>query len=173
MRYDARLDKWKEECGVFGIYDMDGLDVSRLTYYGLYALQHRGQESAGIAVSNSGTIMYHKDMGLVPEVFDDVIINHLKGKMAIGHVRYSTTGASLRENAQPIVVKYRNGQMALAHNGNLVNASILREKMEEAGAIFQTTNDSEVIASILSRHRIVNENIEDEIKGMVTALYSA
>jgi amidophosphoribosyltransferase len=167
MHYDGSLDKWNEECGVFGIYDMDNLDISRLTYYGLYALQHRGQESAGIAVSNTGTIMYHKDMGLVPEVFNDVIINHLKGKMSIGHVRYSTTGASLRENAQPIVIKYKNGQMALAHNGNLVNASELREKLEEMGAIFQTTNDSEVIASLISKHRITSENIEEAIKGMM------
>lgn len=167
MHYDASLDKWNEECGVFGIYDMDNLDIAKLTYYGLYALQHRGQESAGIAISDSGTIMYHKDMGLVPEVFNNVIINHLKGKMAIGHVRYSTTGASLRENAQPIVVKYKNGQMALAHNGNLVNASEIRERLEEAGAIFQTTNDSEVIASLISKHRITSPNIEESIKGMM------
>ena len=102
---DFRLDKLNEECGVFGIYDRDDLDSARLTYYALYALQHRGQESAGIAVNNNGSFMYHKDMGLVPEIFNEDIINSLKGKLAIGHVRYSTTGASLRENAQPMVIK--------------------------------------------------------------------
>jgi len=172
MGYDARLDKIKEECGVFGVFDKDGHDVARLTYYGLYALQHRGQESCGIAVNDNGTILYHKDMGLVPEVFDDVVLNHLKGKIAIGHVRYSTTGASQRENAQPMVVKYRNGQLALAHNGNLVNAAELRAKMEEIGAIFQSTNDTEVVANLISRYRVMNDSIEDalvkvikEIKG--------
>lgn len=163
----ARPDKLREECGVFGIFNKDDHDVARLTYYGLYALQHRGQESAGIAVSDNGTILYHKDMGLVPEVFDQVILNHLKGKMAIGHVRYSTTGASLRENAQPMVIKYKNGQLALAHNGNLVNAAELREQLESNGAIFQTTNDSEVIASLISKYRIASDNIEQAIMKMM------
>ncbi len=160
-------DELHDECGVFGIYDNDNHDVARLTYYALYALQHRGQESAGIAVNDNGTIFHHKDMGLVSDVFNDVIMNHLKGKSAIGHVRYSTTGASLRENAQPMVIKYRNGQMALAHNGNLVNAADIRQKLEEDGAIFQTTNDSEVILNILSRHRIQSLNIEETIKKMM------
>ncbi len=160
-------DELHDECGVFGIYDNDNHDVARLTYYALYALQHRGQESAGIAVNDNGTIFHHKDMGLVSDVFNDVIMNHLKGKSAIGHVRYSTTGASLRENAQPMVIKYRNGQMALAHNGNLVNAADIRQKLEEDGAIFQTTNDSEVILNILSRHRIQSLNIEETIKRMM------
>lgn len=162
-----RLDKLKEECGVFGIYDNDQLDVARLTYYGLYALQHRGQESAGIAVNDKGTILYHKDMGLVPEIFDEVVLNHLKGQIAIGHVRYSTTGASLRENAQPMVIKYRNGQMALAHNGNLVNAGELRESLEENGAIFQSTIDSEVILNLISRYRISSTTIEEAIQKMM------
>lgn len=161
------LDKPREECGVFGIYNRDDHDVARLTYYGLYSLQHRGQESAGIAVNDEGTIVQHKDMGLVPEVFNEVILKHLKGKIAIGHVRYSTTGASLRENAQPMVIKYRNGQMALAHNGNLVNAIQIREKLEENGAIFQTTNDSEVIASLISRYRITCDSIEDSLQKMM------
>lgn len=162
-----RLDKLREECGVFGIYDNDQLDVARLTYYGLYALQHRGQESAGIAVNDKGTILYHKDMGLVPEIFDEVVLNHLKGQIAIGHVRYSTTGASLRENAQPMVIKYRNGQMALAHNGNLVNAGELRESLEENGAIFQSTIDSEVILNLISRYRISSTTIEEAIQKMM------
>jgi amidophosphoribosyltransferase len=172
-----RLDKLREECGVFGVFNNDQHDVARLTYYGLYALQHRGQESTGIAVNDKGTILYHKDMGLVPEVFNDVVLNHLKGQISIGHVRYSTTGASHRENAQPIVIKYKNGQMALAHNGNLVNAGELRRKLEENGAIFQTTNDSEVILSLISRHRIASQNIEEallktikELKGSYSLL---
>lgn len=167
MMDDFRQDKLKEECGVFGIFNNDHHDVARLTYYGLYALQHRGQESAGIAVNDDGTILYHKDMGLVPEVFNDVVVNHLKGKIAIGHVRYSTTGASLRENAQPMVIKYKNGQMALGHNGNLVNAAELREKLEESGAIFQSTNDSEVILNLISRHRISSSGIEEAIVRMM------
>jgi amidophosphoribosyltransferase len=163
MFIDSQLDKLKEECGVFGIYDMDGHDVALLTYYGLYALQHRGQESTGIAVNDMGTILHHKDMGLVPDVFNKVILNHLKGKMAIGHVRYSTTGASLRENAQPMVAKYRNGQLAIAHNGNLVNASEIRNEMEANGAIFQTTSDTEVIANLISRNRLLSDDIEQTL----------
>lgn len=162
-----RPDKLKEECGVFGIFDNDGIDVARSAYYGLYALQHRGQESAGIAVNDNGTILYHKDMGLVAEVFNNVVLNHLKGKMAIGHVRYSTTGASMRENAQPMVIKYRNGQMALAHNGNLVNAAEIRGKLEENGAIFQSTADSEVILNLISRYRISSISIEEAIQKMM------
>ncbi len=158
-----RFGKLHEECGVFGIFSNDGHDVARATYYALYALQHRGQESAGIAVNDSGVIVYHKDMGLVPEIFNDVVLNHLKGRIAIGHVRYSTTGGSLRENAQPMVVKYRNGQLALAHNGNLVNAAEIRNKLEENGALFQTTSDTEVIANLISRYRVSSENIEDTI----------
>lgn len=167
MGYDVRLDKFREECGVFGIFDMDGFDVAQLTYYGLYALQHRGQESAGIAVNDNGTIVHHKDMGLVPEVFNNVVINHLKGQAAIGHVRYSTTGASLRENAQPMVIKYKRGQMALAHNGNLVNAAKMREEMEENGAVFQSTIDSEVILNLLARYRISSETMEETIEKMM------
>jgi len=167
MAYDFRLDKLREECGVFGIYDNDNHDVARLTYFGLYALQHRGQESAGIAVNDGGTILYHKDMGLVPEIFNDVVLNHLKGKIAIGHVRYSTTGASLRENAQPMVVKYRGGQIALAHNGNLVNASEIRNKLEEHGAIFQSTNDTEVIVNLISRYCLTSASIEETLANTV------
>lgn len=162
-----RLDKLKEECGVFGIFNNDDHDVAKLTYYGLYALQHRGQESAGIAVNDNGTIVYHKDMGLVPEVFNEVVLNHLKGRFAIGHVRYSTTGASLRENAQPMVIKYKIGQLALAHNGNLVNAAELRDRMEENGAIFQSNIDSEVMANLISRNRIISNNIEEAIQKMM------
>jgi len=167
MDFD-RLDKLNEECGVFGIFDKNGLDVARLTYYALYALQHRGQESAGIAVNDDGEIAYHKDMGLVPEVFSEKVLNRLKGKAAIGHTRYSTTGASHIENAQPLVVKYKSGKMALAHNGNLVNASQIRDRLEERGAIFQTTIDSEVIANLISRYRGNSNNIEEAIAEMMT-----
>lgn len=164
---DLRLDKLNEECGVFGIYNKDNLDSARLTYYALYALQHRGQESAGIAVNGEGSLLYHKDMGLVPDVFKEETLSSLKGKIAIGHVRYSTTGASLRENAQPMVIKYRNGQLALAHNGNLVNASTIREKLEDDGVIFQSTIDSEVILNLISRFRVSSTSIEEAIVKMM------
>ena len=173
MKEDCIFDKLQEECGVFGIYDMDGLDVARTTYYGLYALQHRGQESAGIAVNDEGTMIVHKDMGLVPEVFNDVIMNHLKGKAAIGHVRYSTAGGSFRENAQPLVIKYTKGQMALAHNGNLVNANTIRKELEQYGVIFQTTIDSEVIASLLSKHRVRTHSIEEALQEVMEVIKGA
>ncbi|HUX47518.1 MAG TPA: class II glutamine amidotransferase, partial [Desulfosporosinus sp.] len=153
-------DKPKEECGVFGIYAPDE-EVARLTYYGLYALQHRGQESAGIAVSDGRSISVHKGMGLVSEVFSDSVVDHLKGKMAIGHVRYSTTGSSLLANAQPLVVHYQKGMMALAHNGNLTNALELREELGKNGAVFQTTIDSEVIINLITRYR--RDSLEDAL----------
>lgn len=167
--FDERMDKMHEECGVFGVYSLDGneIDVAGLTYYGLYSLQHRGQESAGIAVSDRETIVFHKDMGLVPEIFDKILLNHLKGTMAVGHVRYSTTGASRRENAQPIVVRSRNGQLALAHNGNIINASILREQMENSGTIFQTTNDTEVLINLITKHSITSETLEEAVEKMM------
>lgn len=144
-------DKPKEECGVFGIY-APGHEVARLTYYGLYALQHRGQESAGIAVSDGHNIQVHKGMGLVSEVFSNRVLEELPGKMAIGHVRYSTTGSSLLANAQPLVVYYQNGMLALAHNGNLTNAAELREELGKDGAVFQTTVDTEVIINLIARY---------------------
>jgi len=153
-------DKPKEECGVFGIYAPDQ-EVARLTYYGLYALQHRGQESAGIAVSDGRSITVHKGMGLVSEVFSDSIVDRLKGKMAIGHVRYSTTGSSLLANAQPLVVHYQKGMMALAHNGNLTNALELRDELGKNGAVFQTTVDSEVIINLITRYR--RDSLEDAL----------
>lgn len=153
-------DKPKEECGIFGIY-APNQEVARLTYYGLYALQHRGQESAGIAVSNGRSISVYKGMGLVSEVFSDRVVDSLKGKMAIGHVRYSTTGSSLLTNAQPLVVHYQKGMMALAHNGNLTNALELREELGKNGAVFQTTIDSEVIINLITRYR--RESIEDAL----------
>ena len=156
-------DKLKEECGVFGVYDNDGHNVAALTYYGLYSLQHRGQESCGIAVNRDGEIISHKGMGLVPEVFNEKIISRLDGKMAIGHNRYSTTGASMIENAQPMVIKYKIGNMALAHNGNLINEKEIRMRKENERAIFQTSIDSEVIANLISRYRILSEKIEETL----------
>ncbi len=144
-------DKPKEECGIFGIF-APGMDVARVTYYGLYALQHRGQESAGIATCDGKNIHLHKNMGLVPEVFGEGILESLKGQAAIGHVRYSTTGSSLVTNAQPIVCYYQKGMIALAHNGNLTNANRLRPKLMERGAVFQSSIDTEVIVNIIARH---------------------
>ena len=130
-----------EECGVFAIYDPDG-DCARSTYYGLYALQHRGQESCGIAVNNDRNITYYKDMGLVNEVFNGDIIDKLGGTMAIGHVRYSTTGESLRENAQPLVLRYVKGNIAIAHNGNLVNKSELEEYLRNDRLYYSASQTS-------------------------------
>ncbi len=156
----------KEECGVFGVYDNDGLDVARLTYYGLYALQHRGQESCGIAVNNDGNIISHKDMGLVSEIHDN-ILEEMKGTISVGHVRYSTTGASLLQNAQPLVLKYKKGTMVLAHNGNIANASEMREQLESSGAIFQTTIDSEVLAYMIAKERLNCKSIQDAVYNLM------
>ncbi|MDP4152485.1 MAG: amidophosphoribosyltransferase [Bacillota bacterium] len=167
------FDNIHEECGIFGIYDNDDLDASRLTYYALYALQHRGQESCGIAVNDNRTIFAHKGIGLVPDVFNSVMLNHLKGKMAIGHCRYSTTGNSTIENAQPLVSKYIKGMLALAHNGNLINSHQLRSELEMNGAIFQTTNDSEVIMYILARERLRSSSIEEAVLRSMASLKGA
>lgn len=153
-------DKPKDECGVFGIYG-PGLDVSRLTYYGLYALQHRGQESAGIAVTDGQGIKLHKNMGLVPEVFAEEVLARMQGNMALGHVRYSTTGSSLVVNAQPLVAYYAQGMIALAHNGNLTNIAELRSTLTSGGSVFQTTNDSEAIVNLIARYG--QSKIEDAI----------
>lgn len=169
-------DKLNEECGVFGVYkDGTDLDPAKMTYYGLFALQHRGQEAAGIAVNNNGTINYRKEMGMVTEIFDDYVLDYLKGHSAIGHVRYSTAGDSLAENAQPLVIKYTKGSMALAHNGNLTNANVLKNELEQQGTIFQTTTDSEVIAALLSRARIRFNSIEEalvDVMGKINGAYS-
>lgn len=139
----------KHYCGVFGVYGHP--NASELAYYGLYALQHRGQESAGIVTSDGKTFHVHKGMGLVPQVFTPEILHGLVGKMAIGHTRYSTTGDSMLSNAQPLTVNCAKGQLAMAHNGNLTNAHWLREEMEEKGLIFQTTVDSEIILYLLAQ----------------------
>jgi amidophosphoribosyltransferase len=148
---DPSLDKFKDECGVFGVYSSTPLDVAGMTYYGLYALQHRGQESAGIAVGNGETIEMHKGLGLITEAFNKDDLEKLKGHVAIGHVRYSTTGANTVENSQPLLANSKLGSIALAHNGNLVNADVIRELLEEGGHIFHTSIDSEVIATLIAR----------------------
>lgn len=156
-----------EECGVFGIYDFDGHDVTSTIYYGLFALQHRGQESCGIAVSETngpkGKVTSYKGMGLVNEVFTQDILEPMKGDIGVGHVRYSTAGASTRENAQPLVLNYVKGTLALAHNGNLINAAELRHDLEYTGAIFQTTIDSEVIAYHIARERLNTKTVEQAV----------
>lgn len=161
-----------EECGVFAIYDPDG-DCARSAYYGLYALQHRGQESCGIAVNNNRDITYYKDMGLVNEVFNNDIIEKLGGTMAIGHVRYSTTGESLRENAQPLVLRYVKGNIAIAHNGNLINKPELEKYLSRNGAIFQTTSDTEMIAYTIARHRLKCGSVEEAVEKTVRHLVGA
>ncbi len=157
-------EKLHEECGVFGIYGDGSVNPSYACYNGLLALQHRGQESCGIAVNDSGVIKAHKDMGLVSEVFNNKILEKLSGQKAIGHTRYSTAGGSLRENSQPLVMRYKKGVMAIAHNGNLTNAVELRRELEHRGAIFQTTIDSEVIAYIVARERIKTHSVEEAVK---------
>lgn len=144
-------DKPREECGVFGIYGHD-LDVAKLTYYGLYALQHRGQESAGIATSDGKQVYLHKHMGLVSEVFNSEKLEKLPGHIAIGHVRYSTTGSSHPINAQPLVFNYAQGTIGLAHNGNITNINELRSQLTATGSVFQTTTDSEAIVNLIARY---------------------
>lgn len=162
------FEKLHEECGVFGIYDLDGNDVASTIYYGLFALQHRGQESCGIAVSETngpkGKVSSYKGMGLVNEVFVEDSLEGLQGDIGVGHVRYSTAGASTRENAQPLVLNYVKGTLALAHNGNLINANELREELEYTGAIFQTTIDSEVIAYHIARERLASKTVEEAVR---------
>ncbi|MDB9347247.1 amidophosphoribosyltransferase [Nodularia spumigena] len=143
--HEHRPDKPEEACGVFGIYAPEA-DVAKMTYFGLYALQHRGQESAGIATFEGATVHLHKDMGLVSQVFNEAVLEHLPGNLAIGHTRYSTTGSSRKDNAQPAVVETRLGSLALAHNGNLVNTLKLREELVETNVSLVTTTDSEMIA---------------------------
>ncbi len=170
-------DRVHEECGVFGVYDFDGKDVSSTIYYGLFALQHRGQESCGIAVSDTkgpkGKVISHKDMGLVNDVFNSEILEQLKGNIGIGHVRYSTAGGSVRENAQPLVLNYVKGTLGMAHNGNLLNAVELRDELSYTGAIFQTTIDSEVIAYLIARERLKVGTVEEAVKNAMLKIKGA
>lgn len=161
-----------EECGVFGIYDPAG-DCARTTYYGLYSLQHRGQEACGIATINDRELSYHKDLGLVGDVFHQDVLDRLGGTMAVGHVRYSTTGGVRRENAQPLTLKYVKGTLAVAHNGNLVNTPELRTSFEYRGAIFQTTTDSELIAYAIAQERLRCGSAEEAVCQAVKGLRGA
>lgn len=167
----------KEECGVFGILNPCGEDAAASVYYGLSALQHRGQESCGIAVSDTngpkGNMNVHTGMGLVQEVFKEDSLDKLKGNMGVGHVRYSTTGAATLNNAQPLVLNYIKGTLALAHNGNLVNTGELREELAQTGAIFRTTTDSEIIAYEIARARVHTRTVEEAIQLTASKLKGA
>lgn len=161
-------ERIKEECGVFGIYNPSGENVASSIYYGLSALQHRGQESCGIAVCDTngpkGNMNVHKGMGLVNEVFKKTELSALTGNLGVGHVRYSTTGDTTISNAQPLVLNYIKGTLAMAHNGNLVNTEQLRNELAMSGAIFQTTTDSEVIAYYIARERVNTASVEEAIQ---------
>ena len=167
-------DKLHEECGVFGIYSLSGEDVAQDIYYGLIALQHRGQEAAGIAVSDTegpmGNLNLKKDMGLVSEVFHAGDLEKLKGNIGVGHVRYSTTGGSVVENAQPFAMNYIKGTLSLVHNGNIVNASELKEEQMYRGLAHYTTSDTEVLAYEIIGERVKTGTIEDAIKNAAAKL---
>lgn len=153
-----------EECGIFGIFSPLNCDAAKMIYYGLYALQHRGQESCGIVVNDDGVFSSHKDLGLVNEVFSKNILSSFpKGRIAVGHVRYATTGSADRSNCQPLEVNHKKGTMALAHNGNLVNSAELRDSLESKGAIFHTTSDTETICYIITRERLKSPSIEQAL----------
>ena len=163
-----------EECGVFGVMSTKRENVAGIAYYGLYALQHRGQESCGIVVNDDGVFSSYKDLGLVSEVFSRDTLAHLSaGNMAVGHVRYGTTGGTTRNNCQPIEVNHQKGKMALAHNGNLSNALELRDKLELSGAIFHTTSDTETIAYVVTRERLVTPSIEEAVSKAMDSLEGA
>ena len=163
-----------EECGVFGVMGTEKENVAGIVYYGLYALQHRGQESCGIVVNDDGVFSSYKDMGLVSEVFSEDTLTHFPmGNMAVGHVRYGTTGGNTRNNCQPIEVNHQKGKMALAHNGNLTNALELRDKLELSGAIFHTTSDTETIAYTITRERLMTPSIEEAVSNTMNLLEGA
>lgn len=159
----------KDECGIFAVYDHE--EASKLTYFGLYALQHRGQESAGMVVSDGRCVLEHKAMGLVPDIFNEQILERLKGNIALGHVRYSTTGSSILQNAQPFRIQYAGKCMAIAHNGNIVNAFSIRADLERSGSIFQTTMDSEIVLHLIARS--ADRGIEISVKETMHKLKGA
>jgi len=177
MRTDGALVPARhlhEECGVFGIYAEQTSDVASLAYYALYALQHRGQESAGIVVNDDGLFSYWRDIGLVNEVFSPARLSSLgSGNIAVGHVRYGTTGSDAKRNVQPIVVNHHKGRMALAHNGNLTNTMELRDELESRGSIFQTTSDTEVIAYLIVQERLRRSSIEEAVSAAMDRIDGA
>ena len=175
-KFEKAVTGLGEECGVFGAYDMDGHDVAASIYYGLFALQHRGQESCGIAVTDTAgkrKVLSRKGLGHVNDVFDEEVLSELKGNLGVGHVRYSTAGGTRVENAQPLVINYVKGTLAIAHNGNLVNAIELRKELEYTGAIFQTTIDSEVIAYHIARERLKVSKAEDAVRNAMKKIEGA
>ena len=159
------MEQIHEECGVFGIFnrDAESVDTARCVYYALYALQHRGQEACGIAVNDGNLISLYKDLGLVHEVFDEKILSGMKGSIAIGHARYSTTGGNNRRNIQPLGVDYIKGSLVIAHNGNVSNAALLRQELEQQGAVFQCTSDTEVIAFLIAKERLTADSVEEAV----------
>ena len=159
------MDQIHEECGVFGIFnrEAESVDTARCVYYALYALQHRGQEACGIAVNDGNLISLYKDLGLVHEVFDEKILSGMKGSIAIGHARYSTTGGNNRRNIQPLGVDYIKGSLVIAHNGNVSNAALLRQELEQQGAVFQCTSDTEVIAFLIAKERLTANSVEEAV----------
>src|SRR5690242_19305196 len=163
------MDKFKDECGIFGIFGHP--EAANMTYLGLYALQHRGQESAGIAASDGAQVRVSRAMGYVADTFDSEALAQLPGPLAIGHVRYSTAGASKLSNAQPILIDCAHGQIAICHNGNLVNARELRDELVRQGAIFQSTSDTEVILHLYARSRA--QNVDDAIVESVSQVQGA
>lgn len=163
-----------EECGVFGVFSKSTCNIAGMVYYGLYALQHRGQESCGIVVNDDGVFTSYKDMGLVSEVFTKETLAHFpNGNIAVGHVRYGTTGGTTRNNCQPFEVNHLKGKMALAHNGNLSNALELRDELERTGAIFNSTSDTETIAYMITRKRLETGSIEDAVSAAMPSLDGA
>ncbi|CZT56825.1 Amidophosphoribosyltransferase precursor [Eubacteriaceae bacterium CHKCI005] len=166
-------NKLHEECGIFGVFGCDDQETAYNIYSGLFALQHRGQESCGMAVNNNGVVSSHKDMGLVSDVFNKDILEKLPGQMGIGHVRYSTTGCSMRENTQPLVLKYIKGTLSIAHNGNLTNTAELRDELERTGAIFQTTTDSEVMSYLIARERVNCGSVEEAVRRIMPRIQGA
>ena len=165
------FDNVKEECGVFGVYSNKPEKLAYMTCIGLSGLQHRGEESCGIAVNTDGVISYHKEPGLVSEVFTNEVLDNLpEGNMSIGHVRYSTTGSAKRENAQPIVIRHKKGNLAVVHNGNITNAIELKQELEDNGAIFTTTSDTEVICHIIVRERLKAKSTEEAIANTMKVL---
>ncbi|MCI9137485.1 MAG: amidophosphoribosyltransferase [Lachnospiraceae bacterium] len=163
-----------EECGVFGVMGTKKRNAAGIVYYGLYALQHRGQESCGIVVNDDGVFSSYKDLGLVSEVFSKDTLTHFPmGNMAVGHVRYGTTGGNTRNNCQPIEVNHQKGKMALAHNGNLTNSLELRDRLELSGAIFHTTSDTETIAYVITRERLMTPSIEEAVSNTMNLLEGA
>ncbi|MCR4712077.1 MAG: amidophosphoribosyltransferase [Clostridia bacterium] len=164
----------REECGVFGVWSPKTYDIARTIYYGLFSLQHRGQESCGIVINDRGVFSSHKDLGIVNDVFTgDVLTGLGEGNLAIGHVRYGTTGATDRLNAQPVTVNHIKGSISLAHNGNLVNSFELREQLEMRGSIFHTTSDTEVIAYLITQHRLTEPSIEAAVGAVMEEIRGA